>query len=77
MAKRGNAQLREIKKRDNRTSTKPLVCSVKGCEEDFYVYNHTLRKRYCKPHNEARKAPRAPGGNAKLLATMRSMGLIQ
>lgn len=48
MAKKSNANTIAAKKRDNRV--KLLQCSVKGCEEEFYVYRHSKRKRECAAH---------------------------
>lgn len=44
-------EVRAQKRKDNRTSNLPLVCSIPKCDNDFYVVKHN-NGRLCRPHFE-------------------------
>lgn len=71
MAKRATRNLAQLRK-DNRTSTLPLVCSTKKCDCDFFISRSNPAKRVCAEHWS--NPPQ--GRKDKQIAKLKSMGLL-
>ena len=72
MAKRARTNLAQ-KRKDNRTSNLPLMCSHSKCDCDFYISRNNPAKRTCRAHFEN---PPQGAAEKRMLRNLQLLGFL-
>jgi hypothetical protein len=71
-------EVRAAKMRNNRLPHYMPPCSVKGCDEVFFIYRHGIKKRVCRHHfeNPPQEGSKKARSITSLEKTLKQLGLL-